>query len=496
MYWSNFLHIYQPPTQTKKILRKVAEESYRKLLEGLKNYPNGKLTLNINGCLTELLDRHGFQDILANIRELLEQGRLEITESAMYHAFLPLLPEKEIIRQIKLNHETNRKFFGPDYKPKGFFPPEMAYTKRLAEIVDKLGYQWIIIDEAGFPSEHIEYDKTYRIKDLNLKVFFRERAVSFKILSAQLGTGSQLLRDLGQRLKRKEYMLTAMDGETFGHHRLGLEQLLFDIYASPDLPTANVSELMTLFPDIKTIEPLPSSWALMHKDQTRKDPMSRWHDPSNDMHLLQWSLTNLALELIEKSDQSSPDFLYARHLLDKALHSDQYWWASAKPWWSLEMIERGANDFVQAVNAMPGIGKEAKQKANNLYLEIIKTGFRWQREGIVEAMVEQHYDEEVSQRLDLSIPVASETEFQKIIRHLGKQMLGAAKAKEYDRAAQFKKRIEELKAEREPAEKHIAKGANSKGANPKSSNHKTKNEKVLHSEELSGRNDVDAEWGE
>lgn len=448
MYWANFLHIYQPPTQSEKILRKVTEESYRKILDGLKRYPKGKTTLNINGCLTELLAQYGFDDLLATIRELLEAGQLEITESAMYHAFLPLLPEKEIIRQIKLNHETNKKYFGPKYQPKGFFPPEMAYTRRLAEIVDKMGFEWIIIDEAAYPGEATDPTKIYQIEGLKLKAFFRERNVSFKILSAQLGTGSILLRDLGERLKRNEYLLTAMDGETFGHHRLGLEQLLFDIYASPDLPTVTVSELVGLFPKTEVVDPLPSSWALMHKDQTRKEPMSRWHS-NNDIHLLQWSLTNLALGLIEQADTKSKDFADARHLLDRALHSDQYWWASAKPWWSLEMIERGANDLSESITAMPGISQANKNKARNLYLEIITTGFRWQRTGIVENLVKQHYDEEVSERLDLSIPLASEEEFQKIIKHLEEQMLAAAAAREYDRAGQFKRRIEELKTERQ-----------------------------------------------
>jgi len=448
MLWANFLHIYQPPTQTEKIVRKVTEESYKKIITGLKAHPNAKMTLNINGCLTEILAKYGFKDLLADIRTLLEKGQLEITESAMYHAFLPLLPEHEIIRQIQLNHETNKKYFGPSYKPKGFFPPEMAYTPRIGAIINKLGYEWIVIDEAAFPGITPNPAVIYCVENTNLKVFFRERNMSFKILSAQLGAGSLLLRDLGDRLKKNEYMLTAMDGETFGHHRLGLEKLLFDIYESPELPTATISEIVTLFLKTENVVPLESSWALMHKDQARTEPMSRWHSPSNDIHLLQWSLTNLAIELVEQADKNHPDFEAARNLLDEALHSDQYWWASAKPWWSLEMIERGAFDLLQSCIAIPGASPAQKEKANKLYIEIITTGFRWQRQGIVEALVQEHYDEEISQRLDLSVPLASEEEFQKIVTHLQKQMQVAAEAQEYDRASQFKRRIEELLQER------------------------------------------------
>jgi len=456
LVWSNFLHIYQPPTQSKKMLSKVTEESYRKIIAGLMSSPQAKLTLNINGCLTELLAEAGFTDLLDDISKLIQRGQLELTDSAMYHAFLPNLPKSEVIRQIELNRAVNRRYFGADFTAKGFFMPEMAYTRQVAEIVNALGYQWIIIDEAGFPGEAPPADRCYRIKNLPMLVFFRERAMSFKILSAQLGTGSLLIRDLGERLNKSEYLLTAMDGETFGHHRLGLEQLLFDIYNAQELTTVTISELPKLFPKTEEVEPLTSSWALMHKDQARSEPLSRWHDAKNIIHNLQWQLTNLAITAVAESDQKSSAYAAARHSLDRSLHSDQYWWASAKPWWSLEMIERGAYELKHTVELTPGIDDEKKKQAEKLYYAIITQGFAWQREGVVEAMVKEHYDEEVSQRLDLSVPMASEAEFKKIISHLEKQMLAAAQEREYERAAQFKRRIAELEAERNTKAKQTA----------------------------------------
>ena len=248
MYWANFLHIYQPANQKKRILEKVVNESYRKILAGLKMSPKAKVTLNINACLTELFYKNGFKDVIDDIRKLTEAGQIELTGSAKYHALLPKLPKEEILRQIELNYLTNRKYFGNVYKPTGFFPPEMAFTKDLAKIVKNLGYKWIIADEASFPGGDPDYSKIYKIKGLDdFRIFFRERAFSFKILSAQLESGNVLLRDLGERLKKHEYLLTAMDGETFGHHRLGLEKLLIDIYQSNELPTVTISELYKYF---------------------------------------------------------------------------------------------------------------------------------------------------------------------------------------------------------------------------------------------------------
>ena len=59
LVWANFLHIYQPPTQTREIVEKVTDECYRKLVAILQRHPEAKVTLNINASLTEQLDRYG-----------------------------------------------------------------------------------------------------------------------------------------------------------------------------------------------------------------------------------------------------------------------------------------------------------------------------------------------------------------------------------------------------------------------------------------------------
>jgi len=448
MIWANFLHFYQPPTQKPFWIHKITAESYRKILKGLIDSSEAKLTLNINGILLELLDEYGEDDIISTIKTLLERGQLELTGSAKYHPILPFLPDEEIIRQIKLNEETHQKYFGDLYKPKGFFPPEMGFTKHVAEIVAGLGYEWIIADELSFPRDKksgLNYSKIYTINGLDdFKIYFRERRMSWIILSGQVGTGNLLIQGLGNRLHKNEYLLTAMDGETFGHHRPGLDHLLFEIYNSSELKTALISELPAMFKNRESVEPLPSTWALMEKDLELRKPFSRWRDEENVIHKMQWELSDLAIKTIHNAaNKKTVSYEDARRALDRALHSDQYWWASAKPWWSIEMIERGAKEFLNAISMTPGASETDKRQAKELYKNILFTAFDWQREGVVDALARSE-DEEIRQRTDVGLPRLPKKEIDKIITNLKKEIKTLVQDEEYERAAQLRDRIKEL----------------------------------------------------
>lgn len=450
MYWANFLHIYQPPTQTPYWVKRVAKESYVPLIEGLAKHKKGKITLNINAILVELLVANGYQGLVEKMGELAKNGQIEFTQSAKYHPLLPKIPKEEVVRQVGLNDETNRKHFGDAWQPKGFFPPEMAFTKDVAAIIKELGYDWVVVDELSFPgsSKSIDWSTIYTVDGLDdFKIFFRDRHVSFKILSAQLGTGAMLLRELGERAKSDTYLTTAMDGETFGHHRPGLELLLFDMWKSDELKHITMSELADHFSKREAIEPRPSTWALQHHEVELNIPFARWDDPKNEIHQMQWELTDLLLKQLKAMPKNAKGYEQARQLADEALHSDQYWWASAKPWWSLEYIERGAKDHVDALKAMPDIAEDVLQKADDLYMRILKTGFEWQRSGKVQEMAAAE-DEEIRQRVDADRPFMSDEDFEEMVGTLQRQMDGAAEAREFERAAQFRDRIRELKEER------------------------------------------------
>jgi len=447
MLWANFLHFYQPPTQKPYWVKRITDEAYRPILRGMLEHPSSRTTMNISSILVELWEQSGALDVIGLVRQLLKNGQIELTGSAKYHPLLPKLPDDEIVRQITLNTETHRKYFGDLYKPRGFFPPEMGISEHVARIAAQQGFEWVIADELSYDKTlgKIDYSKIYTLKGTpKLKLFFRERRMSYKILSGQLGTGDLLIQTLGDRLKKHEYLLTAMDGETFGHHRPGMEHLLFEIYASKVLKTVLISDLDTLFSDVMPIGLLPSTWALMEKDLERNVPFARWDDHDNEIHAFQWKLTDLAIATMRNTKPGSKNYERCRVLLDRALHSDQYWWASAKPWWSLEMIERGAKELRDVVLMCSGALTDDKKKAREFYQQIIFKGFDWQREGIVEALSKQE-DEEIRQRTDEGLPRLPKSEIEKIVKNLERELKLVAGRQEFERAAQLRDRIKELR---------------------------------------------------
>ena len=115
MLWLNFLHIYQPPTLEKELLVKITREAYFNIIKILKQNPKHKITLNITALLTEYLNQVGFTKLIDDIKILVKKGQVELVGSAAFHPLLPLIPIKEIERQIEVNNDINKQYFGAAY---------------------------------------------------------------------------------------------------------------------------------------------------------------------------------------------------------------------------------------------------------------------------------------------------------------------------------------------------------------------------------------------
>ncbi|MBI2868263.1 MAG: hypothetical protein HYX96_00355 [Chloroflexi bacterium] len=398
IYWAQLFHFYQPPTQMPVILEKICNESYAPLLKVLHENPHARATININGVLLEMLHDYGHRHILTSLRGLARKGTVEFTGSGKYHPILPLLPKAERKRQIKLNATTGRRFLGKSYSPRGFFPPEMCYSDEILPEVAGSGHQWLILSGIACPGQWVN-DKIYQVEynGAALAIFFRDDILSNKISFKQVGA-QDFLEHLEQLRGDREdvYVVTAMDAETYGHHIQNWEQLflaavyeqlnpthrtyagirqatalaaqesalLTDERFAQSVKMVTISELLELFPRGESICPGPASWSSSAEDLAAGNPFPLWLDKDNEVHRLQWEHLRLSIDIVNKAqeyangDECSQFARIARGLLDMAEHSCQFWWASCRPMWDINLVHLGLIDqWRSIVNAYRAINK-------------------------------------------------------------------------------------------------------------------------------------------
>ncbi len=429
IYWAPLLHAYQPPWQDIEVLKQIYEECYDPLHSMLERHENAKITINIQGCLVDQLIGLDLMHVGRRLNRMMQKKRVDLVGTAKYHQPHNLIPKSEILRQIDLNTKTMQKNFDGKWKPRGFFPPEMAVSNELISTVGNLGYKWIIMD--GIAHKEGEWPQNY-IQQVagsgdsgnpGICVVFRDsyisNMISFKNIDAK-GFIAQLLSMFPDGDKEDYYVITAMDAETFGHHIkfyetsfLGKVFSLIEDY--PEIQTTFISDIVETFP--KKMQPAgsitASSWSTDKGDIASKVPYPLWSHPENPVHKYQFRSLNALYRLMElleaqislqnsapkkilhKSSASSenispeekssedqpPDDHYreyyrtARYFYDESLHSCWLWWASMRPMWSPNLIYKGL-DLINrtALNAQLALINLQNGQGDEYYSIVIDNG--------------------------------------------------------------------------------------------------------------------------
>ena len=394
MIWSNFFHIYQPPDWEETTIRKVVRECYGPLLEILKRNAKIKITLNINACLTEQLLKYGFKDLIEDLIKLAKNGQIEFTHSAKYHLILPLFSDEIITRQVRLNEEVNRKILGPVYKPRGFYAPEMAWGNNLIPILEKFKVQWVILDEISHNKTigQTNYRQGYKIKGSKIKIIFRNRTVSnFFAFEALFEKPEEFWQKIEADGRGKEVLITGMDGENLGHHRKNTEKLWEKLITDQKIQTLNCSELLKTYKNWQEVDLVPSSWSSEEEDFAENIPYILWQNPKNPIHQKQWLLVNQVMKLVARAEkEKDPHFTFSQQLLDKALASDQFWWASMRPWWSQEIIIREAEELAHVLGPLKTVSIEELNETQKIVRELTDLVHDWQSTGQAKAKGEEY----------------------------------------------------------------------------------------------------------
>ena len=363
IYWAPLLHIYQPPIQDVNMLKRINKECYEPLLSILNDCDIAKITLNVNAVLIELLIENELFSTLNLLKNLASESKLEITGNAKYHPILPLIPKKEAYHQIQINEELIKREFGDVWQRKGFFPPEMAISPKIANYIQELGYKWVIQSGVAFPGEEYKINWPLNLIYCNpngLQLFFRDDILSNKI-SFKNTTAKQFVNDMkilhknNHKQNDDSYIITAMDGETFGHHIKNyeytfLKKVLDMISKEDEIQISFISTLDSKFPisDQKII-PKESSWSTSGKDLENGIFYPLWNHPTNKIHIYYWKMVRSLTQLMNLADnldftgnwEAANYHTTARWFYDKSYCSDTTWWANPPNLWSPNMIYKG-----------------------------------------------------------------------------------------------------------------------------------------------------------
>jgi len=323
------VHLYQPPNQKLGILRKITEESYLPLIKAVLSHDKAFIAVDIaRSAIEKLEEMNSDQEFLKKLEEALGIGKVSLVNTGAYHPIFPLIPEEEVIRQVKLNEAKLFQMF--HQKPTGVFPPEMALNAEVIEVLDKAGYLWTVTDDVPFSCCYgsVPFNWVPKQKQSEIAVFLRSNFWSNRI-SFNSVSGREFVeileKDLTSWFRNQDgYLIIWMDWETFGHHKKGfIESFInpfFDKVAeSKKVHLVSPDYLLEKYPRKETNIP-SGSWSTSASDFRNENYWPLWKDPNNEFHELWWELANLILKI--KGNIKDEETLT---VFDKAMYSCQTW---------------------------------------------------------------------------------------------------------------------------------------------------------------------------
>ncbi|MBR3180350.1 glycoside hydrolase family 57 protein [Candidatus Saccharibacteria bacterium] len=227
---SNYFDDYYNGRQSnERIFKKVAEKSYKPMLEliecNMQRYPGFKVSFSITGTWLEQAEQWG-PEFIAQIRRMVERGQAEIVGETYYHSLAYYYNLDEFEEQVKLHADKIKSLFGVE--PRVFRNTELAYNDSMAAWAEGKGYKAILAEGwdkvLGWRSPNYVYTpagcknlrlllKNYRLSD-DIAFRFSNRDWSEWPL-----TVPKYQNWLDMECLRGNLINLFMDFETFGEHQ-------------------------------------------------------------------------------------------------------------------------------------------------------------------------------------------------------------------------------------------------------------------------------------
>lgn len=332
------LHFFQPWWQKPEVLDEIIRTCYKPVFDFVAiNKSRFLFTANISGSLFEFFSRHD-PEIPDQLRNALAENQVELMSTAAHHPIVPLIPFREIGKQIvwDLRVKEQHAIFG---NCGGFFFPEMAFSGGTLSFMKSFGFEWTVLEDNVLPSHSVPFN-FIAARD-GFRIFLRSSHWSRYVWDGHLDfmTFKEKMRyELPDWIGRNNaYIVLAMDVETFGHHNPELlETFLFPALAEwgRDGTLVSFGDLLKLFQAREVRDIKEGSWATTEDDFRANNPYPLWNSPDNKCHQLLWELARLAFKYTDRPE-SWLDGL-------KMADSCHWWWVSRRPHFRPEIMILGA----------------------------------------------------------------------------------------------------------------------------------------------------------
>ncbi len=212
-----------------KILRKVADKSYRPMIGLLQTlldkHEDFSVSLSITGDFIDQAERWT-PDLLDGFRRLFATGRVELVAETYYHSLAFFFSRQEFEAQVNKHRERVQQLFG--ITPKAFRNTELAYNDEVAKWADEAGYGVVLAEGwdkvLGWRSPNYVYQPvdTKNIK-LLLKNYKLSDDMAFRFGDSHWSewplTSDKYIDWIRASMGDGDIVNLFMDFETFGEHQ-------------------------------------------------------------------------------------------------------------------------------------------------------------------------------------------------------------------------------------------------------------------------------------
>lgn len=306
---------YNGRQSNERIFRKVADKSYRPMLNLLESsmnrHPDFKVSLSITGTWLEQAEKWA-PELIEQIARLVKRGQVEIVGETYYHSLAFFYNIDEFEAQVKQHEQAIERLFG--VKPQSFRNTELAYNDQLAHWAEEKGYKAILAEGwdkiLGWRSPNYVYRpagcdniklllKNYRLSD-DIAFRFSNRSWSEWPL-----TVPKYQNWLDNDCLRGPLVNLFMDFETFGEHQWAdtgifnfMSELIDSWLAEYDNKFVTVSEAAELMPPADDVSmPETITWADTERD------LSAWLSNSMQNSAMQ-TIYNMRNEILSTKNEN------------------------------------------------------------------------------------------------------------------------------------------------------------------------------------------------